>query len=180
MLYLNFSLCKNSTSSQISVPGLFYINSTFWRKKNWKSFSSFQRSKMRFLLQKQFFISFLLKPFSFSHMACSSLISVQKMSVFCLYFHFLRVADGILHKFDCCEESAVKLISEVETHSHCSLLRQFSVLQLDQVCFKKSEFTSAICLFFVWKNHFLEKSMVTRWRMEWVVTFLTSEPFKLR
>ena len=120
-----FLLAKTQHEAKSPFLGCFTSIPLFEGRKIENLFSSFQRSKMRFLLEKQFFISFLLKPFSFSHMAWSSLITVQKMSVFCLNFHFLRVADGILHKFDGCEESAVKLISEVETHSHWNLLKRF-------------------------------------------------------
>ena len=89
MKQYHFLLWKAPLEAKLAFLGSFTSVPLFARWKNQDIFFFYKTSNMRFLLEKQLFILFLWKPFSFSPMASSSLNSSQKISYIWFTFHFL-------------------------------------------------------------------------------------------
>ena len=134
---------------------------------------------MAFLLAKQFFILFPWKQFSFSHMACISLIPVQKNWHIFFFVHFSwgyrrhsRQYRRLWRKCGQMDFGSQSAFPCQSSEKNVSLVTQSKMLQ------KKADYITVLTVFCVKKKHQLESCMLTRWRMELVLTFLTLAQLK--
>ena len=171
-----FSFSRKWNWCNLVIFELVFINSTFWRKKKWRFVFIPLNLEHEFLIGQAVF-HFVSEEaiLTFAHGMQLSKFCAEKLGNLLLFPLFW----GLQMAFSQILTVVNKVRSNEFRKSKCIPI---SVLRINHRCSKTSNYMSiyisVLSVFLCQKNHQLESCIFTRWRMESVVTFRRSKPFK--